>query len=84
MSWLQSLDWRKKEIKMVVPPPGQVCVMDQGPDEDRSPRGLQQCLSPTSLASRLEADEGKSIHDWKLNRLKIEAYYFFYKIFNNI
>ena len=48
---------------MVVPPPGQVCVMDQGPDEDRSPRGLQQCLSPTSLASRLEADEGKSIHD---------------------
>ncbi|KAK3799272.1 hypothetical protein RRG08_054398 [Elysia crispata] len=43
---------------MVVPPPGQVCVMDQGPDEERSPRGLQQCLSPTSLASRLEADEG--------------------------
>jgi len=44
---------------MAVPPPDQVCVMGQGMEEEApSPRCLQHCLSPTSLALRLESEDG--------------------------
>ncbi|CAG5117866.1 unnamed protein product [Candidula unifasciata] len=44
---------------MAVPPPDQVCIMDQGQGEETpSPRCLQHCLSPTTLAVRLESDDG--------------------------
>ncbi|XP_005100945.1 BTB/POZ domain-containing protein 17 [Aplysia californica] len=44
---------------MAVPPPDQVCVMGQGMEEEiPSPRCLQHCLSPTSLALRLESEDG--------------------------
>lgn len=44
---------------MAVAPPDQICLMDHGIEEEApSPRCLQHCLSPTSLASRLESDEG--------------------------
>ncbi|GFO20495.1 BTB/POZ domain-containing protein 17 [Plakobranchus ocellatus] len=69
---------------MVVPPPGQVCVMDQGPDDDRSPRGLQQCLSPTSLASRLEADEGIDCYGNEREALSEQARFFNNKLLSDV
>ncbi|KAK6999860.1 BTB/POZ domain-containing protein 17 [Biomphalaria glabrata] len=45
---------------MAVPPPDQICVMDQPMTDGEVPaaRCLNHCLSPTSLALRLESEEG--------------------------
>ncbi|KAH9508562.1 hypothetical protein Btru_052035 [Bulinus truncatus] len=71
---------------MAMPPPDQICVMDQPFFDGAVPpsRCLNQCLSPTSLALRLESEEGIDCYGNEREALTEQARFYNNKLLSDV
>ncbi|CAL1534997.1 unnamed protein product [Lymnaea stagnalis] len=71
---------------MAVPPPDQVCVMDQTSMDDGTapPKCFQHCLSPTTLALRLESEDGIDCYGNEREVLSEQAKFFNNKLLSDV